>query len=104
MNIEVVTQFNTLAGYIDEFKEIVEKALGRETVTPIDLKNAKLVKEEDFYAGNILESVQKDSAEFVAAKREEFLNGVVTGKSEVAQKNPRTLWRHDWSRATRPLQ
>ena len=86
VNIEVVTQFNTLAGYIDEFKEIVEKALGRETVTPIDLKNAKLVKEEDFYAGNILDSVQKDSAEFVAAKREEFLNGVVTGKSEVAQK------------------
>ncbi len=82
---EIVTQFNTLASYMDEFKEVVEKALGRETFTPIDLKAAKLVKKEDFYAGDVLDSVKKDSAEFVELKRDEFLNSVVTGKSEVAQ-------------------
>ena len=83
---EVKDQLNMLVNYMNEFKQIVEKALGRETLTPINTEDAKRAKKEDFFGGDILDSVKDYSTEVLTAKREEYLNGVVTGKSAAAQK------------------
>lgn len=74
---EAVTQFNTLSGYMDELKETVEKALGRKTFTPIRFEDAKRANNDEFYAGDILDDVLKESTDFVEEKRQQFLGGIV---------------------------
>ncbi|MBO7092008.1 MAG: hypothetical protein J6W23_09480 [Victivallales bacterium] len=86
VNEEVKEQFRVLGSFIDQLKAYAERALGRENVTLINIEDAKKVPEDDFYFGNILESVQNESAEVVAEKRKVFLNTrVVKGQGEAAE-------------------
>ena len=82
---EVMHQFNMLGGFIDDFKVRTEKALGREEGTLINIDDAKKVSENDFYAGDILASVQDESTVVVAEKRKDFLAKVVMGQGKVAE-------------------
>ncbi len=76
-----------LGSFIDQLKAYAERALGREEVKFINIEDAKKVPEGAFYFGNILESVQNESAEVVAEKRKVFLNTrIVKGQGEAAEK------------------
>ena len=87
VNEEVKEQFRMLGSFIDQLKAYAERALGREEVKFINIEDAKKVPEGAFYFGNILESVQNESAEVVAEKRKVFLNTrIVKGQGEAAEK------------------
>lgn len=84
VNAEASIQFMTLFGYMNEIKEFAEKMLGREAFVPIRQEDAAQLPKDAIFAGDILDSILTDSAEFVAEKRERFLNGVIKGQGEEA--------------------
>lgn len=85
VNKETTSQLLSLLLYVDELKCAVEQSLGSKTAyEPIKYADAKRAPNDAFYPANILEDVQKDSADFIAEKRETFLQGAVKGKSATA--------------------
>jgi len=84
VNEEVASELQILMLYVDELKIAAERTLGRTKPEFIKLADAKRASNDAFYPADILEDVQQESTEFVAQKRERFLNGVVKGQSAEA--------------------